>query len=171
MVSVHNLLLRGINAVYLQCVNVATHGTSKDKADFAHFSLQWGKLIEEHHGSEEAAIFPDINRIVGVPGFMDANIDEHALFHDGLAAYMTYLEAVVNGEERYDGEKLRGLIDSFMPVLREHLKNEIGTLLALEKYEDKTDWAKWFETLVGGLMKKQSATSEYRVRIPLSSAV
>lgn len=35
MCIVHNCFIRGINAIYLQCVNVATKGTEQDKVDFA----------------------------------------------------------------------------------------------------------------------------------------
>lgn len=38
MTLVHNYLIRGISAIYLQCENVAARGTPKDKLDFANFA-------------------------------------------------------------------------------------------------------------------------------------
>lgn len=163
MALVHNALLRGINAVYLQAVNVCARGTAKDQMDFANFALRWGRMIDEHHEGEETLIFPAMNDICGVPGMMDANVHEHAAFHTGLAEYLAYLEKVVKEEEKLDGEKLRGIIDSFGDVLREHLKNEIITLMDMSKYEDKTDWTKWFKDLTNTLVSKQMKTAEFRV--------
>jgi hypothetical protein len=163
MVIVHNFLLRGINAIYLQCVNVQTQGTPKDVEDFSHYALEWAKLVHEHHHGEETRIFPDIEKLSGVPGLMGHNIEQHEAFTPGLEAYQKYLEAVVEGKEAYDGPKLRGIIDEFMPILREHLNDEIDTLLGLEKYLDKTDWYQWFARLQAEIIKKGSGDSQFKV--------
>ncbi|KAF7558992.1 hypothetical protein G7046_g5183 [Stylonectria norvegica] len=165
MTLVHNVFLRGINAVYNQCVNVAARGSAKDKLDFAHFAGQWGVLITEHHDMEEAEIFPDINDMTGVPGLMDANVEEHSAFHDGLEKYTEYTDAVKSGTTELDGEKLRNMIDSFMPILRTHLANEIHTLVALEKYADKCDWGEWFMKKTGDIAGKAMRISHYRTEI------
>ncbi len=69
--------------------------------------------------------------------------------------YDAYLTDVKAGKETYDGAKLRALIDSFMPVLREHLSDEIDTLLALDKYEDKADLGSWFQDIQQRILDKQ----------------
>ncbi|KAF4446861.1 hypothetical protein F53441_9565 [Fusarium austroafricanum] len=164
MAVVHNLLIRGVNAIYLQAVNVAEKGTQKDKMDFCNFAWSWTVEITDHHNTEESMIFPQINEICGVPGLMDANINEHKLFHEGLDSFRGYLDKVRKEEEQLDGNKLREIIDSFMPVLRNHLENEIDTLVGLEKYADKCDWGEWFEKkgaeIGSNAMKKASHRNE-----------
>lgn len=49
-----------------------------------------------------------------------------------------------DAKEKYDGAKIRELIDSLMPTLHEHLVEEIHTLLSLKKYEEKVDLSAWF---------------------------
>jgi hemerythrin-like domain-containing protein len=163
MTIVHNCLIRGINAVYLQCVNVSKLGTAKDKLDFANFAYQWAEIVNEHHGIEETALFPSINEITGVPGLMDGNIDEHKEFHHGLEVYTAYLGKVKAGEEEFDGNKLKAMIDEFMPTLRTHLDHEIDTLLLLEKYADKVDWFVWFEKQMGEVLGNMMKVAEYKV--------
>ncbi|RKL31416.1 hypothetical protein BFJ72_g11050 [Fusarium proliferatum] len=164
MAVVHNIFLRGVNAIYLQAINVAEKGTQKDKVDFASFAWAWSQEIQEHHDIEEEKIFPEINRITGVPGLMDANIEEHHLFHEGLDRFTTYIEKVRKGNQDLDGSKVREIIDSFMPSLTTHLHNEIDTLVGLEKYADKCDWGAWFEKtgaeIGSNAMKKASHRNE-----------
>ncbi|KPM34882.1 hypothetical protein AK830_g11694 [Neonectria ditissima] len=162
MCIVHNVLIRGLNAVYNQARNVTTRGTAKDKSDFTNFAHGWSVMLEEHHHTEETAIFPEINELTGVPGLMDGNVDEHKAFHDGLLAYTGYLDKVRNGTEELDGDKLNSIIDSFAVVLRDHLENEIDTLLGLEKYEDKCDWGVWFKAAIDKITIPAMKNSEYR---------
>ncbi|KAF5676543.1 hypothetical protein FHETE_2039 [Fusarium heterosporum] len=162
MTVVHNLFLRGVNAIYLQAINVSQRGSKKDKLDFACFAWSWSEEVLAHHNAEETDIFPEINRISGVPGLMDANIEEHHLFHEGLDVFRDYVGKVRKEEEELDGEKLIKIIDLFMPVLRTHLENEIETLVGLEKYADKCNWGEWFEKKGAELGKKAMSTSTAR---------
>jgi hemerythrin-like domain-containing protein len=161
MSTVHNGLIRGINSVYNQCINVSVRGSKKDQLDFANYAAQCAKLLHEHHSFEEETLFPKMNELAGVPGLMDGNVNEHAAFHDGLANYEDYLANVKEEKEELNGETLRSLIDAFMPALYTHLVNEIDTLVALEKYDDKVDWNQWFnkEKLNKGFMGQ----SDFRV--------
>ncbi|KAI1064916.1 hypothetical protein NW752_005896 [Fusarium irregulare] len=165
MTVVHNLFLRGINAIYVQAVNVAERGTAKDKSDFANFAWSWSQEVLEHHDIEESRIFPEINELAGVPGLMDANIEEHHLFHTGLDKFREYVDKLRKEEEELDGEKLKGIIDSFMPVLRTHLENEIDTLVGLEKYADKCDWGAWFQKVAQDLGAQGMKSASHRNEI------
>ncbi|KAI9167117.1 hypothetical protein HJFPF1_03241 [Paramyrothecium foliicola] len=169
MSIVHNWIIRGINSVYVQCENVAARGTAKDKADFANYAKAWSDLIEEHHHTEETLFFPEVNALAGVPGLMDGNVDEHKLFHDGLGTYREYVDKIRNRGEELDGAKLRGIIDSFMPAVQDHLHHEIGTLVGLEKYSEKADWADWFSKKVQQIIGNSMKDSVYRADVfPLS---
>lgn len=163
MSFVHNTFLRGINAIYLQCVNVGERGTPKDKLDFANFARQWAKYLDQHHSMEEEDIFPSINEEIGVPGFMDGCVEEHAAFHDGAAHYEEYLDGVIAGKEEFDGKKLKNIIDSFMPVLATHLTNEIKSLMGLAKWEDKVNWPEWFEKKVAKHSEKLLSLPDFKV--------
>ncbi|WZH42144.1 Hemerythrin domain-containing protein [Fusarium acuminatum] len=165
MTLVHNALLRGINAVYLQCDNIATQGTIQDKQDFANFAYSWSEMLHEHHNLEETDIFPEINKLTEVPNLMNANVDEHSQFDVGLKIYFNYLDKVKKEEEVLDGTKLRSIIDAFLPTLRTHLVNEIDTLLALEKYEDKVDWEEWFQKKISQVANNAMKDARYRREI------
>lgn len=140
MAAIHNVFLRGLNAIHLQAINVGARGTEQDKRDFVEFAAVWAKGIHEHHDLEETYVFPTIERLTGVEGIMAANVQQHVAFHDGLAKYEGYLESVAEGKEKYDGEKFRGIIDSFGELLGQHLNDEIPTLRGLHQYDDKVDW-------------------------------
>lgn len=165
MTLVHNALIRGINAVYLQCNNVASQGTIQDRQDFANFAYAWGKMVHEHHDLEETDIFPAINELTEAPDLMNANVGEHKQFDEGLKTYFDFLEKVKKEEETLDGMKLRSIIDGFMPALRTHLENEIDTLLALEKYENKVDWGDWSQKKMSEMTSKAMKDARYRVSI------
>lgn len=162
MSIVHNCLIRGINSVYNQCINVATRGTDTDKVDFANYAFQWTEWVHAHHSSEDNTLFPSMGEIAGVPGLMDVNTNEHAGFHDTITEYSDYLKKVIQGKEELLGEKVKSLIDSFIPELHTHLGNEIETLVNLEKY-DKVDWDAWFKKKMGRMVKESMGQYEYRV--------
>ncbi|KAJ4210373.1 hypothetical protein NW767_000642 [Fusarium falciforme] len=165
MTLVHNLILRGINAIYNQAINVGARGTDKDKLDFANFAYQWGAMLSEHHDTEEKMVFPEIEKITEVPGLMGDSVAEHHAFHDGLTQYMEYLDKVRSGNDTYDGEKLKAIIDSFAPVMQEHLVHEIESLVKLTDHEDKCDWAAWFKKTVDAIVSKDMKDSEFRASL------
>jgi hypothetical protein len=164
MVVIHNLFIRIMNTIYLQCEGVSARGTAADKADFAEYALLWGESIAHHHHTEETMVFSQIETICGAPGIMQTNRDQHDAFHPGLDEYTAYLKGVVAGSDEYDGARLRRIIDGFMPVLTEHLHDEIETLKGLRAHEDKTDWGKFTEELVAEIMKKAAEEEGFEVR-------
>ncbi|KAF6830684.1 hemerythrin HHE cation binding domain-containing protein [Colletotrichum musicola] len=163
MIVIHNLIIRIINTVYLQCVNV--EHSPDDVQDFVSYALEWGKMVEEHHHTEETEVFPEIERMAGVPGLMAANVAQHEAFSSGLYEYMEFLSKVQRHKEAYTGERLKSIIDSFMPVLRQHLSDEIETLLKLRDYD--CDWEDWFDKLVKRLLSKSSDPRLKTTTIPL----
>lgn len=163
MTVVHNTIIRGANAIYLQAVNVEKLGTPKDQSDFVYFALRWAERLHEHHNTEETMLFPAINEITKMPTLMDGNLEEHLAFQTGLEDFTGYLESVHEQITVYDGTKTRALMNNFMPALHGHLWNEIDTLNALEKWDEMVDWPVWFRdrvsARVSGLMKE----SRFRV--------
>ncbi|KAK4182627.1 hemerythrin HHE cation binding domain-containing protein [Podospora australis] len=133
MANVHNMFVRGLNSIYLQ----APHIVPSDEKHFANYILAFHNFLHIHHHGEETQFFPEVEAMAGIPGLMEGNVEQHHAFHDGLAAFKQYAEDVVAGKERYDGGKVRGIIDSFGSALMEHLADEIPTLVGLRRYEDK----------------------------------
>ncbi len=66
---------------------------------------------------------------------MEKNVEQHEAFAKGLEEFKAYVfdtDASV-----YEGKKLRAIIDGFGDLLVQHLRDEISTLLELEKYGGK----------------------------------
>ncbi|KAL7933071.1 hypothetical protein V8C35DRAFT_304853 [Trichoderma chlorosporum] len=164
MIIVHNCLIRGINSVYLQCINVERSPASVPA--FIKYASVWGDNLHEHHMTEEKWIFPEIEAIIGEKGVMDVNVQQHHAFEEGLNEYITYLKNAEIDQERYDGETLKNIIDSFMPTLRQHLQDEILTLKAFDKYKDKTDWAKWTKDTAAKVVKATQTADGMVVTLP-----
>lgn len=165
MVTVHNCLIRGINSIYLQCINVERSSASIPA--FIKYASVWGRVLSLHHTTEEKWIFPEIEEITGERGIMDASVQQHHAFEEGVKAYTDYLKNADTGEEKYDGAKLKTIIDSFMPSLRQHLQDEILTLKGFDKYKDKTDWAKWTKDTIAKVVKK-TQTADGMVSSPFA---
>ncbi|KAM5360236.1 hypothetical protein ACJZ2D_013893 [Fusarium nematophilum] len=155
MTIVHNLLLRGINSVHNQAVNVGARGMDKDKLGFANYAYTWGDVLTEHHETEEAMIFPDIEKITEVPGLMEGSVSEHHAFHQGLLQYREYLDQIRGGGAEYDGQRLAA-------TMHHHLVHEVEALVALDKHEDKIDWARWFKKTIDAIVSKDMKDSRFR---------
>jgi hypothetical protein len=133
MAMAHNMFMRGLNSIYLQ----APHVAKKDDAAFVRWTLLWCKSIGIHHHNEEHDFFPAIEKMTGQPHIMDGNIEQHHAFHPGLEELERYCNECVGDMSKFEGKRIVEIIDSFGPVLREHLHAEIDTLLSLEKFGDQ----------------------------------
>ena len=129
MCLAHNLLTRWLNSIYLQAPHVQT---PTDKSDFIIYAQVWHESIHHHHSMEEAYFFPWIETYSGEKGIMDKNVEQHEAFHAGLAEFGEYVNKVT--VEEFDGMKLRGIVDRFGEKLVLHLREEIVTLMGLERF-------------------------------------
>ena len=159
MALVHNLIIRGLNSVYLQAPNIKE---KKDITDFLTYMYSWSLLVHMHHDNEESMIFPLLEQSIGIDGYMDRNVDQHKLFGSGLMAFDDYVKAVRAGDAQFDGMKVRAIIDSFVEVFIQHLAEEISTFLDLEQFAEKIDWPDWNKKL-----QKKAVEEGDRVRDPL----
>jgi hemerythrin-like domain-containing protein len=133
MANVHNVLLRGLNSIYLQ----APHVTSPpDIADLLLYTKAWADTVHHHHSLEESIFFPRADALAREAGvqesLMNPNVDQHQLFEPMVQKTMEWVDEVRRGEKEYECKTLLGLIDSFAPVLTKHLHDEIDTLMGLE---------------------------------------
>lgn len=72
-----------------------------------------------------------IEKEAGEAGCMDVNVEQHRLFEEGLRRFTDFIEGCQRGEEDFSADVLREIIDSFAPAMRNHLAEEIKTLLGL----------------------------------------
>jgi len=129
MALAHNIMVRNLNAIYLQAPQITT---SKDITDFIIFAQTVCETIHHHHAGEEQWFFPDVEAYSGVAGIMDGNLAQHKAFESGFEQLNKYLETVT--VETFNGVEVQRLVNSFGAVLAEHLKDEIQTLLQLDQY-------------------------------------
>lgn len=61
---------------------------------------------------------------------MKQNVEQHQAFHPGFIAFRDYCRDTTS--ETYDAKVFTGIVDSFATILRNHLAEEIDTLLALD---------------------------------------
>jgi hypothetical protein len=59
------------------------------------------------------------------------HVKEHEAIHEGLVEFAGYVRKVTRGE-KWDGEKLRGIMDGFRGVLFAHMDHEVESLKAGE---------------------------------------
>jgi hemerythrin-like domain-containing protein len=130
MTLAHNLILRNLNAIYLQALGVKQ---PSDIADLLTLSQIWWESVHHHHSMEETTFFPDIEEYSGERGIMEVNIKQHAAFEAGVEQFRVYVFEQAT-PETYDGKKLREILEGFGPVLTQHLTDEIDTLLGLERF-------------------------------------
>ena len=162
MIIMHNAFIRGLTSIYLQCVHIET--SPGDIPDFVAFCKVWGELLQDHHETEETDVFPFLEEGAEVPGLMKSSFEEHRAFDAGLVEFMTYIWKVEAGEDKYSGQKLKTIIQSFAPAMYEHMVNEIPALLALDKFSDKVDWGEYWKRKAAEIFDKKSADPTTKVR-------
>jgi hemerythrin-like domain-containing protein len=143
MANVHNALLRGLNSIYLQAPHI-TQAT--DITDLLFYTKAWTETVNHHHELEETLFFPRVHEVAKEAGEMEdlmtRNVEQHHTFEPKMVEMAEWVGEVRQGRKEYDGKTLVGLIDSFAPVLTQHLHDEIGTLIGLEKCNgDEIKWA------------------------------
>lgn len=135
MALVHNCIIRALNSIYLQALNIP----AKDYKSFTKYMLATYQSLEAHHDGEEEFFFPEIEKATGQRGLMDVNIQQHEAFHSGFHGWGAWISDLDCGKKQFDGKLCVELMDLFLRPLATHLAEEIPTLLSLSKYGDKLD--------------------------------
>ncbi|KAF6238848.1 hypothetical protein HO173_002720 [Letharia columbiana] len=130
MAVVHNVLIRSYNSIYQQ----APHIQPVDYADFVGYCLAWHEMVQGHHDSEEAVLFPGIEEVTGVKGIMDGEKAEHAALYAGLSSLATYLGTCRAQPKTFNASALLSIMDAFAPAFATHLANEPPALASLSTY-------------------------------------
>ncbi|KAF8423230.1 hypothetical protein EV426DRAFT_710617 [Tirmania nivea] len=126
MALTHNVIIRGMNSIYLQC----QHVTPQMAASFLLYCRCWAEFIQNHHACEEIAYFPIIEKAVGVEGLSEGNLEQHDAFLAGLQRYVYHAQPI-----QYSGEKLTEIFDSFAATLQSHLTDKVVWIMALSRFQ------------------------------------
>jgi hemerythrin-like domain-containing protein len=148
MCFAHNIMFRTLNAITLQYAQL-TQAT--DIADFLTYCQCFHEMVHSHHHHEETELFPAIEAYSGEKGIMDTNFEQHQAFEEGLKKFGEYVYSVK--PEDWDKETFKRILESFLPALTKHLREEIPTLLALDKYGGdklKKAWADMEKKILNG---------------------
>jgi hypothetical protein len=132
MCHVHNLIIRGMNSIYLQAPYIKQ---LTDVADLFFYTKCLIACINAHHDGEEKYLFPGLVAYTGDPNIMSVNQVQHTAFHSGLKQLLEYCTSI--SPAAYEHTKFQAIIDSFATPLYEHLSEEIGTILALKNIPEK----------------------------------
>ncbi|KAJ7154678.1 hypothetical protein C8R46DRAFT_1118070 [Mycena filopes] len=119
----HNMFIRGINAIYAQAEGI----TPEQVKPFTFFCISFLEMLHHHHHIEETLLFPFFETKLGLHT-MDANVEQHHAFMDGLTDLETYIKQVQDGGAEYSGRTIIEKLDGFADTLVEHLTAEIPTL-------------------------------------------
>jgi hemerythrin-like domain-containing protein len=148
-------IIRAINSIYIQ----APHVPPSSHKSFVSYCIATYEGLMAHHDGEEDFLFPEMERLTGEKGLMDANISQHEKFHSGLESWIEYLRNVQQNpnSNTFSGEKCRALMNAFIDPLSTHLADEIPTLLSLSRFGDSLNLADLLkregEKVMGGLSK------------------
>ncbi len=138
MTHAHNTFLRNLNATLLQGPHIADPSTSptynlSDITDLLFFVAAWLKMLNHHHHVEEIVLFFLLAAVPGMPaGYLDAPLEQHQAFHDGLAELQVFCAKHLAEPAGSRWSEMERIIHAFAPALLRHLGDEIGVLLGLE---------------------------------------
>ncbi|CAI6340665.1 unnamed protein product [Periconia digitata] len=142
MALVHNVIIRGLDSVYLQ----APHVHEKDFVDFINYAACWHEFTSNHFRNEAESIIPTVEAKCGEQGVLDEDLKEHEAFAVGFDEYKTYLATMAAKPGEFDGKKLTSIVDSFAPKMMEHLRNQIPRMLELARFGEKIPMLEIIET-------------------------
>lgn len=78
-------------------------------------------------------MFPSFEKIIGKDGFLEGNVDQHHAFQPALKKLLAYGSDTKT--EQYDAVMLLAIVEELGPALRQHLSDEIPSLLSMQPYD------------------------------------
>ncbi|RAL12065.1 uncharacterized protein BO97DRAFT_345986 [Aspergillus homomorphus CBS 101889] len=130
MAFAHNSMLRGLNSIYLQAPHISD---PQDISDFLFFVHAWAGWVSHHHVLEEEKMFPGFESVIGIPSFLESNVEQHHSFQPLLKQLLEYSTETQPAD--YQATVVRQLIEKMAPSFRQHLSDEITSLLSMEPYD------------------------------------
>ncbi|KAJ5520923.1 hypothetical protein N7463_001376 [Penicillium fimorum] len=130
MAYAYSCMLRGLNSIYHQAENVRK---PEEIADFLIFVKSWTVWVSHHHIMEEEMMFPGFGKVIGTPGFLGDNVEQHHAFQRQLNILQDY--SIQTKPSDYDASIIRKAIEEMSPSFRDHLGDEIDSLLRMIDYD------------------------------------
>ncbi|KAI1495071.1 hypothetical protein F5X96DRAFT_690830 [Biscogniauxia mediterranea] len=138
---IHNAMLRGLNAVYLQAPHVRQPA---DIADLMFLAHAWSAWVLDHHTLKQTAMLPAFESVLGLqPGSLGSSSykapedegqegDEEGDDDDELATALQHVHAYAATAHAdpatYDPDALRALLARLGDLLAPHLSRQVGVL-------------------------------------------
>ena len=119
MTLVHNIIIRSLNAIYINAPLVRRAGAVRA---FTAYTLEALDVIHQHHEHEESTIFPALQK---ASIDMQMNLDQHESFSASMEALKHYCQSVRSNSQSYSGEKMQDLVKAFGDPLVQHLTEEV----------------------------------------------
>jgi hypothetical protein len=135
MALVHNCIIRALNSIYMQ----APHIPAAEHTNFVKYCMATYQGLTSHHHGEEKHFFPEIERLTGDKGLMEANVEQHKVFETSFVAWGDWLQLVDSHKTDFRPDMCLSLMDDFIPSLSTHLSDEIATLTSLSRYSGMLD--------------------------------
>lgn len=122
---------------------------SYDELAFFHTQNQ---LVHHHHEGEEKYYFPFFQQKLGGDA-MTHNVAQHHTFQNALIAFEDLISVMREGKKPFSADEVCDGVNAFMPVLYEHLGDEIGTLNSenMRRHMSKEDLVAFEKTLAADL--------------------
>ncbi|GAA97326.1 uncharacterized protein L969DRAFT_17236 [Mixia osmundae IAM 14324] len=125
---VHNAFIRSLNTIVYWSRKVDSM-SDKDKRDWFCYVELWAEALEHHHKLEESLIFPQLEEKLEKPQ-MASNVDAHRHILPGIEGLLSLTKQLINGEKQWNQRDFLALLDTWLPTLNEHFKEEVVTLSA-----------------------------------------
>ncbi|CAI4214317.1 unnamed protein product [Parascedosporium putredinis] len=129
MALVHNLVIRGLNAIVLQAPTSSPRMRLRSAT-----SYRTGVSSSALTTAARKALLPRNRKVDGEKGIMDTNIGQHDMFHAELDGFEEYVKGCIAGKTKFDRNEVVSRLDGFAQTLVTHLNEEIPSLLDLRKF-------------------------------------
>ncbi|KAJ6588748.1 hypothetical protein B0H19DRAFT_1100954 [Mycena capillaripes] len=95
-----------------------------DLDNFLGYCRAWATSIVGHHDSEEEVLFPFLNKKLD----FSTEIEQHVRVAEGLTGIISYVDESVADHTKFEGAKLKEMMEALGGHLFEHLDEEVADL-------------------------------------------
>jgi hypothetical protein len=136
----HNHFRHTFNHIYARCESVTSGAEATDELDDLLTDAHGlSRHLGAHHSIEECSkitefltfrnyIFPILAERMPQFATQGDHLKEHEEIHKGLDEYVAYIKKCRKDSKKWDGDKMRSIMDSFRDILFKHLDHEVESL-------------------------------------------
>ncbi|KAI1812636.1 hypothetical protein GGS20DRAFT_522869 [Poronia punctata] len=129
---IHNAMIRGLNAIYIQTSHVQE---PQDIADLLFLAKSWARWVSDHHVFKERVLFPEFEKILAISaGGLTLRRDEEEI-EARLHRIVTCTTATTTTTTtmRMGMKDLQGLLSDLANTLVPHLNLQIGIMASMRE--------------------------------------